>query len=39
MIAPDLCRELHQRVAEQVPIQPLPWDETDANTLQQGRLF
>jgi len=39
MIAPDLCRELHQRVAEQIPVPPLPWDEADANTLQQGRLF
>jgi uncharacterized protein YecE (DUF72 family) len=39
LIAPDLCRELHQRVAEQISIPPLPWDEADANTLQQGRLF
>ena len=39
MIAPYLCRELHQRIATQVSIPPLPWDETDATTLQQGRLF
>jgi uncharacterized protein YecE (DUF72 family) len=39
MIAPDLCRDLHQRVAEQTTIPPLPWDEADANTLKQGRLF
>jgi len=39
MIAPYICRELHQRIATQVSIQPLPWDETDATTLQQGRLF
>lgn len=39
MLAPELCRELHRRVAEEVQILPLPWDETDANTLQQGRLF
>jgi len=39
MIAPDLCRALHQRVAEQITIPPLPWDEADASTLQQGRLF
>ena len=39
MIAPYLCRELHQRIAMRVSIQPLPWDETDATTLQQGRLF
>jgi uncharacterized protein YecE (DUF72 family) len=39
MIAPNLCRELHQRIATQVSIPPLPWDETDSTTLQQGRLF
>jgi uncharacterized protein YecE (DUF72 family) len=39
MIAPYVCRELHQRIAAQVSIPPLPWDETDATTLQQGRLF
>ena len=39
MLAPHLCRELHQRVKEEVSISPLPWDEADANTFQQGRLF
>ncbi len=39
ILAPYLCRELHQRVMEKVPVSPLPWDEADANTLQQGRLF
>jgi len=39
MIAPYLCRELYQRVADEVPVPPLPWDEVDTNTLQQGRLF
>ena len=39
LIAPYLCRELHQRVSEKVPVSPLPWDEANANTLQQGRLF
>ena len=39
MIAPYVCRELHQRVAARVSVPPLPWDETDATTLQQGRLF
>ena len=39
MIAPYLCRELHQRIAAQISVPPLPWDETDATTLQQGRLF
>ena len=39
MVAPYLCRGLHQRIATQVSIPSLPWGETDANTLQQGRLF
>jgi len=39
MLAPYLCRELHQRVATRVSIPPLPWDETDSTTLHQGRLF
>jgi uncharacterized protein YecE (DUF72 family) len=39
MIAPYLCRELHQRIATQVSIPSLPWDETDSTTFQQGRLF
>ena len=39
MIAPYLCRDLHQRVAGQITLQPLPWDQTDATTFEQGRLF
>ena len=39
LIAPWLCRTLHQRVSGQIAIPPLPWDETDAGTLEQGRLF
>lgn len=39
LIAPYLCRNLHQRVADQVPLPPLPWDEADANRFEQGRLF
>ena len=39
MLAPYLCRQLHQRVAKQIPVSPLPWDETDSITFQQGRLF
>lgn len=39
MVAPELCRNLHQTIAEQISIPPLPWDEADASTLQQGRLF
>jgi uncharacterized protein YecE (DUF72 family) len=39
LTAPQLCRRLHQLVADQVEIPPLPWDETDASTFEQGRLF
>jgi len=39
LTAPRLCRTLHQLVADQVRISPLPWDETDAHTFEQGRLF
>ena len=39
MVAPYLCRHLHQYVAEQIDVLPLPWDETDATTFEQGRLF
>jgi uncharacterized protein YecE (DUF72 family) len=39
MLAPYLCRELHQRIAAQISVPPLPWDETDSATFQQGRLF
>jgi uncharacterized protein YecE (DUF72 family) len=39
LTAPWLCRALYQRVAEQVKIRPLPWDEVDSNTFEQGRLF
>ena len=27
--SPQICRELHQRVAARVKIDPLPWDEAD----------
>jgi uncharacterized protein YecE (DUF72 family) len=39
LTAPWLCRTLHQRVAGQITIPPLPWDEIDASTFEQGRLF
>jgi len=39
MIAPDLCRELHQRVANEVDIPSLPWDDIKPDTPQQGVLF
>jgi hypothetical protein len=39
MIAPTLCRELHQRVAKVVDVLPLPWDEIKPDIPQQGVLF
>jgi uncharacterized protein YecE (DUF72 family) len=39
LTAPRLCRTLHQRVAAQIAIPPLPWDEIDASTFEQRRLF
>ena len=39
LTAPWLCRKLYQHVSEQVEIEPLPGDETDTSTFEQGRLF
>jgi uncharacterized protein YecE (DUF72 family) len=38
-IAPTLCRELHQRVARDVNILPLPWDTEEGTTFRQDRLI
>ncbi len=38
--SPQICRELHRRVAAQVKIDPLPWDRADDQAaIEQGRLF
>jgi uncharacterized protein YecE (DUF72 family) len=39
MIAPYLCRELHARVAIDVSIPPLPWDEIKPDIPEQPSLF
>ena len=39
LIAPYLCRELHQRVAKDVDIPPLPWDEIKPDIPEQPSLF
>ena len=39
LLAPWLCREFHRRIAAQVNIPPLPWDEIQGSTFDQGRLF
>jgi uncharacterized protein YecE (DUF72 family) len=40
--SPQICRELQQRVAARIKIDPLPWDDVsrgDISTYQQGSLF
>ena len=39
MIAPYLCRELHQRVAKEVDIPPLPWEDVKPDIPEQPTLF
>ncbi len=39
LIAPDLCRELHQRAAAGLDIPALPWDSIKPNFPQQPSLF
>lgn len=39
MIAPHLCREIHQRVKKQIDIPPLPWDDLKADGREQPGLF
>jgi uncharacterized protein YecE (DUF72 family) len=38
-IDPWLCRELHQRVANRIPLPPLPWQAPDSDTASQPQLF
>jgi uncharacterized protein YecE (DUF72 family) len=37
--APWICKELYQRVAKEISIAPLPWDEIKPGTPEQGVLF
>ena len=39
MTAPWICKELHQRVANEISIAPLPWDEIKPDTAEQPSLF
>jgi uncharacterized protein YecE (DUF72 family) len=39
LIAPILCKELHQHAARDVEIAPLPWDDVKPDVPQQGILF
>ncbi|HTP00433.1 MAG TPA: DUF72 domain-containing protein [Anaerolineales bacterium] len=39
LTAPLLCRELHNRIARQVDIAPLPWDTANPGVAEQTRLM
>jgi len=39
LIAPEICREIHQRVAAKINIPPLPWDALKPDTPEQPGLF
>ena len=39
MTAPWICKELHQRVAKEISIPPLPWDEIESDKPEQPQLF
>ncbi len=39
LAAPWLCRKIYAYVAQQVTLPPLPWDEVEPNTYEQGQLF
>lgn len=39
ILEPMLCREIHKRIAAEVHIPPLPWDEIRQDAFDQGQLF
>lgn len=39
LIAPEICREFHRRIAFKVNIPPLPWNEIKPSSFEQGALF
>jgi len=39
LMEPRLCRAIHKLINASIPIPPLPWDQVDADILEQGRLF
>ncbi len=39
LIAPEICREFHRRIASKINIPPLPWDEIKPSSFEQGTLF
>ena len=39
MLAPSICREIHQRISSRIQIPSLPWDEIRSDIFEQGKLF
>lgn len=39
LIAPEICREFHRRIASKINIPLLPWDEIKPSSFEQGTLF
>lgn len=39
LIAPEICREFHRRIASKIDIPPLPWDEIKPDIPEQPNLF
>jgi len=39
LIAPEICREFHKRIAAKINIPPLPWDELKPDVPEQPSLF
>ncbi len=39
LIAPEICREFHRRIAAKIQVSPLPWDEIQPDIPEQPRLF
>jgi uncharacterized protein YecE (DUF72 family) len=39
LTAPEICREFHRRIASQIKIPPLPWDQIKSEVPEQPSLF
>jgi hypothetical protein len=39
LIAPEICREFHRRIAAKLNIPPLPWDTVKPDAPEQPGLF
>ena len=39
MLAPSICREIHQRISSRIQSPPLPWDDLHSDIFEQGKLF